>query len=154
MRDITFELEGQQYILLCNAAALFDSYDHFGDKGEILDHITGTTRQSFEATCWLLVKLAQQGELLRRYHGEDHAPMLSYEQALRCLSPLDVVHARVCIREAFSSGFDRTEAPEDEEVDLGLMEIQKKTAPGGSPAPGICTRLRLCWDCLCGRATC
>ena len=73
-----------------NAAAFFDSYDHFGDKGEILDHISGTSRQSFDDTAWLLVKLAQQGELLRRYQGEDHCKMLTAEEVSRTMSPLDV----------------------------------------------------------------
>lgn len=152
MRNVEFEWMGQTYHLLCNAAALFDAYDHFGTQGEILDHITGTTRESFNATCWLLVKLAQQGELLRRYQGEDPSPMLTYEQAVKCLSPVDLVQARGCIREAFSAGFDREEAPEDEEIDLGLLELQKKTG-SGSPGRGICNGVRNLWAYLSGRAT-
>lgn len=127
MKTIEFELNGQTYHLLMNAAALFDCYDKFGDKGGILDHIIGTTRESFDATVWILVKLCQQGELLRRYQGEVPLPMLSVDEATKTMSPLDLTRARAAIREAFFSGFDRETKSEEEEIDLGLLELQKKT---------------------------
>lgn len=37
MRPISFALDGQEYQLLLNGAALFDIYDQFGDKGSVLD---------------------------------------------------------------------------------------------------------------------
>lgn len=127
MKTVEFELNGQTYHLLFNAAALFDCYDQFGDKGELLDHITGTSRESFDATVWMLVKLAQQGELLRRYQGETPERMLTVEESSRTMSPPDALRSRAAIRAAFSRGFDREiESEEDEEIDLGLLELQKK----------------------------
>lgn len=146
MKTIEFELDGQTYHLLMNAAALFDCYDRFGDKGEILDHIIGTTRESFDATVWILVKLCQQGELLRRYQGEDPSHMLSVEEASKTMSPLDLTRARAAIREAFCSGFDRETKAEEEEVDLGLIELQKKTGIG-LKGRSICSGLHRFFGC-------
>ena len=130
MKTIEFKLNGNTYHLVMNAAALFDCYDKFGDKGELLDRIIGTSRESFDATVWMLVKLCQQGELLRRYQGEDPGPMLTVEEAAKTMSPLDLTSARGAIREAFFSGFDREIEDEEEEIDLGLVELQKKTGIG------------------------
>ena len=49
MRPIPFALDGQEYQLLLNGAALFDIYDQFGDKGSVLDHIKGNSRSAFES---------------------------------------------------------------------------------------------------------
>ena len=128
IRTIEFPWEGHTYHLLLNAAALFDLYDKFGDKGYLLDHIDGTGRKSFDATAWILVKLAQQGELLRRYQGDDPGPMLTYDAVIRTMSPRDMIQARDAIRRAYAAGFGRDVPPEDEEEeDLGLLELQKKT---------------------------
>lgn len=122
-----FELGGTTYHLLLNVAALFDCYEHFGDKGSLLDHITGTTAKAFDNTCWMLVKLAQQGEIFRRYQGMDKQPMLTVAQAQTLLSPLDLIAAQTAIREAYASGFERKVKDEEDDIDLGLVELQKKT---------------------------
>lgn len=127
MKTVEFKLDGKTYHLLLNAAALFDCYDHFGDKGSLLDHITGTTAEAFDNTCWMLVKLAQQGEIFRRFQGLDKQPMLTVDQAQALLSPLDLIAARAAIREAYAFGFERKVKGEEDEVDLGLVELQKKT---------------------------
>ena len=128
MKPVKFELNGETFHLLLTGAALFDIYDEFGSREDLLDRIGGTTRQSFDDTIWILVKLAQQGELYRRHMGEDKLPMLDPQTALRTMGPMDVVRARAAIRRAYAIGFERETASEDEEIDLGLLELQKKTA--------------------------
>lgn len=150
MKTVEFELNGRTHHLILNGAALFDAYDQFGDKGSLLDHMIGTGRESFENTVWLLVKLAQQGEAVRRFQGEEPCPMLTAEEAERMLSPLDVMRAREAIREAWRLGFQREAADEETEIDLGLFELQKKTAPG-SPAPGGLASRPGFWASLFGR---
>lgn len=140
MKTVEFELNGRTHHLILNGAALFDAYDKFGDKGDLLDRVAGTGRESFDNTVWMLVKMAQQGEAARRWQGEEPAPMLTAEEAMRTMSPLDVVRARAAIRAAYAIGFEREAPSEEEEIDLGLLELQKKTAPGspghsGSASP-------------------
>lgn len=151
MKTVEFELNGRVHHLFLNGAALFDAYDKFGDKGSLLDHMTGTGRESFDNTVWFLVKLAQQGEAMRRFQGEEAAPMLTVEEAVRMLRPVDVLRAQAAVREAWSLGFAREETPEEEEIDLGLMELQKKTE-ADSPAPAGWTSRPSFWGSLFGRA--
>ena len=139
MKTVEFELNGRTYHLLLTGAALFDAYDKFGDTGDLIEQIVGTTRASFDNTVWMLVKLAQQGEAWRRHNGEEQLPMLTVEEALRTMCPLDVIRARAAIRAAYAIGFEREAPDEEEAVDLGLLELQKKTGlalldPVGSPS--------------------
>lgn len=134
MKTVDFELNGRTFHLLLNAAALFDAYDKFGDKGNLLDCMDGTGRESFDNTVWLLVLLARQGEAVRRWEGEEPSPMLTAEEATRTLRPMDVVRARAAVREAWHLGFAREKTGEEQEIDLYLDEWQKKTGPA-SPGP-------------------
>ena len=128
MKTFPFEHNGQTWHLCLNGAALFDIYEKFGDKGFVTDPIKGTGKESFEATCWMLSKLAEQGEMVRRYQGCDHGKFPTAQMFRATLSPLDVMEARKAICEAVALGFRREVRDEDEEVDVGLLELQKKTA--------------------------
>lgn len=150
MKTVEFELNGRTHHLLLTGAALFEAYDRFGDKGDLLEHISGTDKDSFHATVWMLVKLAQQGEAWRRHSGCEAAPMLTVEEAALALRPVDVLRARAAIRAAYCLGFGREEPDEGREIDLGLMELQKKTGPG-SPAAGGSALRRSFWASLFGR---
>lgn len=149
MKTVDFELNGRTYHLILNGAALFDAYDKFGDKGNLLDHMDGTGRESFDNTIWFLVKMAQQGEAVRRWEGEEPSPMLTAEEAVRTMLPMDVVRARAAIRQAYTLGF-RRERDEETEIDLFLEEYQKKTGPGSPGPSGSASRAGF-WASLFGR---
>lgn len=127
MRIIPYQQGGQTWYLLLNGAALFDIYEKFGSKGFVLDHIKGNGKKSFGPTCWMLAKLAEQGELLRRYQGYDKGLIPSEERFRLCLSPLDVLQAKEAIALTVQEGFRREEEEEHREVDKGLLELEKKT---------------------------
>ena len=61
------DLCGQRLYLLLNGQALFDIYDKFGTKGFITDPLKDNNKSGFEATCFFLAKLCEQGELYRRW---------------------------------------------------------------------------------------
>lgn len=125
MKTADFALNGQTYHLCLNGAALFDIYEKYGSKGFVTDHIKGNGKKSFEATCWILAKLAEQGELVRRYLGYDRGPVPSEVMLRTMLSPRDVPAAKVAIKDAVRLGFARDEE-NHEPVDLGLLELEKK----------------------------
>ncbi len=127
MKTIPFRHEGRTYHLLMNAAALFDVYETFGSNGFVLDHIQGNNRTSLKAICWMLAKLAEQGELWRRYQGFEGGQIPTEEQLLMGLSPMEVPEARRAIIQAVQEGFHQEAGPERNEVDVGLLELQKKT---------------------------
>lgn len=150
MKTVEFELNGRTHHLILNGAALFDAYDKFGDKGSPLDRMDGTGRESFDNTVWLLVLLARQGEAVRRWEGDEPSPMLTAEEAVRTLRPMDVVRARAAIRQAWNLGFAREDASEEQEIDLFLEEYQKKTGPGSPGPSGSASRAGF-WASLFGR---
>ena len=76
------DLCGQHLHLCLNGQALFDIYDKFGTKGFITDPLKDNNKAGFEATCFFLAKLCEQGELLRRWEGQTRGPVLS-EQYFR-----------------------------------------------------------------------
>lgn len=127
MKLTPFELNGTTYQLLLNGAALFDIYDQFGTDISVLDPIKDKGREGFEAVCWYLEVLATQGELYRRREGLDAGPIPAADMFEVYLSPLDVPRARTAIQEAIAAGFAREEAEKPKEIDVGLLEIEKKT---------------------------
>lgn len=119
------DLCGQHLYLLLNGQALFDIYDKFGTKGFITDPLKDNNKAGFEATCFFLAKLCEQGELLRRWEGQTRGPVLSEQYFRVHLAPRDVYRAKDAIVTTIRIGFAR-EAEEEHDVDLGLVELQKK----------------------------
>ena len=129
MKCVEYNAAGQTWHLCMNGAALMDAYEHFGEDKPVLEHITGTGKKAYSATCWLLAKLAEQGELVRRYQGFDSGKFPSETMFKTMLSPRDIPLAKIAIRKAVELGFRMSQEPEDG-IDLGLQELeatQKKT---------------------------
>ena len=68
--------------------------------------------------------LAEQGELARRYEGDDKGETPDEEQLRAAVMPYDVIAMRQSVLEALMRGYKR-DVPE-EETALGLAELQKK----------------------------
>lgn len=121
-----FEICGQTFHFCMNGAALFDCYDKFGPEKSVLDNVEGNSRRAFDASCWMLAKFAEQGELVRRYQGfkPEKIPTEAYFRSN--LAPLDVPAAKLILQAVVRLGFARTE-DEEKEIDIGLLELEKKT---------------------------
>ena len=153
LKTVDFAFNGQVLHLFLNGAALFDFYDKYGSDKDIPEVISGESRASFLATCWLLYKLSEQGELARRQLGHTPEAIPSMGQLAALLGVLDVPRARRAICKAAQLGFSMEHPPKREYEDLGLLELQKKTAAGRA-ARSIWTRLRRFWAWICGRCSC
>ena len=114
--------------LCLNGAALFNAYEKFGDKTPLVEHLEGSNKAAFQATCWFLAELATQGELVRRYLGHDHGQFPTEQMFRAVLAPFEVAKAKEAVRKAMLLGFCREEK-DDSPIDLGLAELQKKTEP-------------------------
>lgn len=149
MNTVDFDWNGQTLHLLLNGAALFDIFDRYGSDTEILTLIDGSDKKSYLNTCWLLYKLAEQGELARRFLGHDHERYPTAERLAASLMPLEVPKARRAITQAVKLGFGMLypEDTESEFVDLGLLELQKKTGSRRTWS-SIFRRLRSFFTCL------
>lgn len=153
LKTVDFEFNGQVLHLFLNGAALFDFYDKYGSDKDIPEVISGESRASFLATCWLLYKLSEQGELARRQLGHTPETIPSMGQLAALLGALDVPRARRAICAAARLGFAMEHPPKREYEDLGLLELQKKTA-AGKAARSIWTRLRRFWAWISKRCSC
>lgn len=144
-------IDGREYPLCLNGAALFDIYAKFGDKNAVVSHVEGSDRKAFYNTCWILAKLCEQGELVRRYQGFAPAEIPTENQFRLLMGPLDVLAAKSAIRRAVAIGFGREVQEEQEKrVDLGLLDLQKKTEPACA-GRSICRWLRNFWGWMCGK---
>ena len=100
MNTVDFIWNGQTLHLLLNGAALFDIFDRYGSDAEILELIAGSGRKDLEATCWILAKLAEQGELARRYLGYDREKPPQAGRLIALMAPMEIPRARVAITQA------------------------------------------------------
>lgn len=130
MKTTEYRFHGRSYHLCLNGAALFDIYDRYGTKGFVTDVLKGNGKKSFQATCWMLAKLAEQGELVRRYEGFDHGKFPTPEYFSAMLRPLDVPAAKQAIADTVRQGFAQDCPAEAGAVDEGLAELEKKTEAG------------------------
>ena len=87
------DLCGQHLYLCLNGQALFDIYDKFGTKGFITDPLKDSGKKSFEAVCYYLFTLSEQGELYRRWQGQMHGPVLTEQFFGGNLAPHEVSSA-------------------------------------------------------------
>lgn len=140
MKTTDYEFNGRKYYLCFNSAAMFDCFDKFGGE-DVTVAIGGTTAQSFINLCWVLQKMSEQGELLRRYFGYDAGETINADELALLLTPTDAVEARGKAIEAISNGFARTEndkAP----VDPWLAEIEQKKTEKSHAHNGFMRRVK------------
>ena len=129
MKTHEFTIADQTWHLCLNGTALLNAYEKFGDKESLISHLEGTSKASFEATCCFLAELATQGELVRRYQGHNHGKIPTEQMFRVILAPLDIAPAKNAVRVALALGF-RREVDDGQPVDLGLLELEKKTVLG------------------------
>lgn len=129
MRAAKVTLSGREYYLAFNGAAMFEIEDAFGGANKLLDAMKGSSREAFDATCGAAAILSEQGELARRALGYENAPFLSEDVAKALASPMETVLLRNAVSKAIFAGYDR-EVESDEDVDLVLLELERKEGKG------------------------
>ena len=127
MKRFDYTFEGQTYSLCLNAAALFAIYDKYGADVSVTDPIKTIDNKGFEALCFYLHKLAEQGEIVRRWEGHTPAKIPTQAMFAAKLTPADIPAAKASVQEAIRLGFER-EQDKRESIDLGLAELRKKEA--------------------------
>lgn len=144
MKTVEFSVEHMRWHLCMNGAALFDIYEKFGRKGQVLDHIQGNDKKAFDNTCWFLWKLGEQGELVRRWQGYTPAPMPTVGQVRAVLAPGDVLRAKTAIAEAVQLGFTMERPPEEPDmVDVGLQRWREQQGDQRTEAEYLAPLVRL-----------
>lgn len=129
MKAIKIDLAGRTRYLAFTVEAMFQIQEIFGGTGELIEAIRENTRESFEAACKAAAILAEQGELVRRGLGYDQEPITDAETIAATMTPGEIAAIKVAITSAMALGYGREIEPGDDEIDLGLAELneQKKT---------------------------
>jgi len=129
MKAVKLALAGRERYLCFTVEAMFQVQEQFGGSGELLDALKAGGREGFSAACRAAAILAEQGELARRALGYDPEPIVDAGAIASAMSPSEVTALMLAIPAAISLGYGREVEEENDEVDLGLAELnaQKKT---------------------------
>lgn len=129
MKAVKIALAGRERHLCFTVEAMFQIQAQFGGSVELVETIQSPGRDGFTAACQVAAILSEQGELARRSLGYDPEPIVSEEEIAASMSPSDMIALKLAIPAAISLGYGREVDPENDEVDLGLAELnaQKKT---------------------------
>lgn len=129
MKTVKIELAGRERYLCFTVEGMFQIEERFGGVQELTDTMRANSRTGFEAACGAAAILAEQGELCRRSMGYEPEPLCSAEDIAATTAPSNLAQLKLAVVSAINLGYGREIKPENEEVDLGLAELneQKKT---------------------------
>ena len=129
MKAVKVSLAGRERYLAFTVEAMFQIEEKFGGSGELLEAMKDSGREGFSAACRAAAILAEQGELARRSLGYDPQPLVEAEVIAASMTPSEIAGLTLDIMAAVSLGYGREVEPEQDEIDLGLAELneQKKT---------------------------
>lgn len=113
----------QYYYLVFNGYAYFELQERFGAQFATHFLSADVGPDIFADVADAVVILARQGELARRAHGLDERPFLERQGLEYAVTPL----TRADVFQAIALGFEREIKDENEEIDLILLEKQKKS---------------------------
>lgn len=130
MKAVKINLAGREQYLAFTGEAMFQIQEKFGGTSELIEKMKGGTREAFSAAYDAAAILAEQGELARRHLGYDKAPMITAEQIAATTTPGDIIKITLAVSSAIALGYGREIQEENDEIDLGLAELnaQKKTS--------------------------
>lgn len=129
MKFTKWTFDGKDYYLSYNVMAVHQIYD-LGIE-DLSAVISDRGAKAFEQVCRAAEIMIQQGELIRRYLGYDPGNVITAENLMLMLTTGEDISLRGAMMAAVLEGL-RSETDERQEVDLGLLELQKKT---GNEAP-------------------
>ena len=125
MKSVKIKLGGREIHLLFNGAAMFELKTAFKGKTAI-EAIKSKDPNHFENLCKVAAVMGEQGELYRRFMGYDKQPITTLDELKIIISPFDTIDVMNAVLQAITLGYTRETEDEDEEVDLGLAELNKK----------------------------
>jgi len=110
---------------------MFKVNEKFGGVNQALDALEDDTRECVQNVLWFAVELANDGELCRRQMGLEPRAMLRHGDLTLRMKPIDFALLKHNVIKAITEGY-RQEVDTDEEIDLGLAELNEKKAPAGA----------------------
>ena len=127
MRFTKWEFAGKLYYLSFNGAAMHMASD-LGVQ-DLTEPITNKGREYFSTLCKIAAIMIEQGELVRRYMGYDPGNVIDASTLEIAITPYTDITLRNAMMQAVVDGYS-SEIRQTDEVDLGLLELQKKNVKG------------------------
>lgn len=135
-RIITIELNGREFALNFSVQVMFDMTDKYGSAQAVYDKMTEDNPEAFETTKWMFIRMANDGELVRRAEGYDHRPMLEDKDITIRMAPIEYMQMKAAVIEAVNAGYESESHRTTDEVDEGLRELEQKKTNTETTEPG------------------
>lgn len=116
------KLKGME--LLYNASAHFAAANKYPEG--LIKELQKGGQESFDALCWVLAETAKQAELMRRHLGENPKDYPNEDDFRVGLTIRQLRTATEMAVNAVIKGLKGDEPDEDEEIDLGLLELESE----------------------------
>jgi hypothetical protein len=126
-KAVAIEIAGNEHYLLYNGAAMFTINDKYGES-EFWKKMSENNADGLKTLIDVTVILAEQGELARRDIKLEPRKIITKKEigSPVTMTPKRIFVLRQGCLDAINLGWEQ-EVPEDtEEIDLGLLELQKK----------------------------
>lgn len=130
-RMIDAVINGEKRPLNYSMEVMFNMEEKYGSISKALDIINEGGSKGFETVRWFAVQMANDAELCRRDMGYDPKPMLTENSISLRMRPIDYELLTAAVVDAISAGYQR-EIATDEEIDLGLAELNAKKTQAGA----------------------
>ncbi len=125
-KAVAAEYRGNRIYLLFNGEAMFALQDDYGS--DFYAALSDLDRQGREKLLHIAYVLMEQGELARRAVGLDkrELPEESEWASPVFFQPHDIATLRAACMDAIQVGYTREVADKEDEIDVYMLEIQKK----------------------------
>lgn len=132
-RMVAATICGVKRYLNFSVAVMFDAMDEFGSVNKLLELVQKESVDGFKAVAWVLVRMANDGELVRRAQGYDKQPLMKESDISMRMHPLEFAEMQKAAADAIVAGYKRehVRGENGEEVDLVLEEIEQKKTKAG-----------------------
>ena len=123
---------GRKLYLAYTAAAMFDINDLLEEKQELIEVLSSAEKVNLKQFCSIVKVLSDYGENIRRVEGtSEKEKLITSEQIMAYMGPVEYLALKKAAMNAVIAGYGREIVDEEREIDLGLVELQKKTDQPG-----------------------
>ncbi len=125
VKTVECNVVGKTVHLAYTVNAMFDINDILGEN-DLFEVLGKNDKKSFLLFCEVMSVLAENGEQCRRETGYPKGQMVSANELMVKMIPRDYTDAKSAALQAITIGLKREVIDEDEEIDEGLAELEKK----------------------------
>lgn len=125
VKTVECSVAGKKVHLAYTVNAMFDINDIIGEK-DMFEILGENDRKNFQAFCEIIAVLAENGEQCRRQAGYPKGETVSANELKVKMIPRDYMDAKSAALQAIMIGLKRGVIDQDEEIDEGLAELEKK----------------------------